>query len=186
MYQMIKRILSQLHRYVILAMISFIFWAWIFTLLTDTVPAKKIVLYSDAPVFDDQGLAAELENDLPKGIRMIQAHPFSYAMFDTSEPLSADLYILSESDIGILLDQLNPIPYEQDGFVSEGTLYGILLHDAEGSFSRLDSYSMYATPEKQDEDYYLCFNKDSLHLGSWNGSEDDAALKIAERILTIP
>lgn len=183
---MIKRILSQLHRYVILAMASFIFWAWIFTLLTDTVPAKKIVLYSDAPVFDDQGLSAELEKDLPDGIRMVQTHPFSYAMFDTSEPLSADLYILSESDIGILLDQLLPIPDGTDGYVSEGTVYGYLLHDADGTFSRLDSFSRYKTPEKEDENYYLCFNKDSIHLGSWNGSDDDAALFIADRILAIP
>lgn len=184
--KMIKRILSQLHRYVILAMASFIFWAWIFTLLTNTVPAKKIVIFSDIPQLDESALSAELEKNLPDGIRMIQVHPFSYAMFDTSEPMSADLYILSGEDIGILLDQLCLIPAEADGFVSDGTLYGYLLHAADGSFTRLGTFGSYVVPGEEEDDYYLCFNKDSLHLGLWNGSADDAAIVIADRILQIP
>lgn len=183
---MLKRILSQLHRYALLAMASFIFWGWIFTLLTDTVPARKIVIYSDIPQMDESALTAELEKDLPDGIRMIRVHPFTYAMFDTSEPLSADLYILSGTDIGILLDQLCAIPDEAEGFVSDGTLYGYLLHDAGGSFSRLDSFCSYEKPGEAEDNYYLCFNKDSLHLGSWNGSADDAAVMVADRILAMP
>ena len=43
-----------------------------------------------------QELDARLEEDLPEGIRMIRVHPFSYAAFDESALLQADLYIVHQ------------------------------------------------------------------------------------------
>ncbi len=167
---MLKRILSQLHRYVFWALISAIFWAWIFTLVTDTTRDKKVVLYADVPALSDRSLAIELEKELPDGIKMVQIHAFSYAAFDTEAVNLADLYILTESEMDEYAEQLCVIP--------ETGTRGILLHEP-GGFSRLDAYCTYEAGER----YFLCYNIRSVHLGAWNTSEDDAALVIAERIL---
>jgi hypothetical protein len=41
----LKNIVSQTHRWILWALLSAVFWAWIFTLLTDTVPAKKVTVF---------------------------------------------------------------------------------------------------------------------------------------------
>ena len=37
-----------------------------------------------------------------------------------------------------------------------------------------------------NENYYLCFNKKSMHIGVWNDGRDSAAVSIAEKLLTLP
>ena len=170
---MLKRIFSQLHRYVLWLLISAVFWAWVFTFVTDTTREKKIVLYADVPSISDRSLAIELEKELPDGIQMVQVHPFSYAAFDTEAVKLADLYILPEREMHEYAEQLCVIP--------ETGQRGTLLHEPDG-FSRLDAYCIYEAGER----YFLCYNIRSVHLGAWNASEDDAACVIAQRILQMP
>lgn len=178
----IKRVLSQMHRYVIVAFVSVFFWAWIFTLVTDAPAARKVMLYADVQRMEDRALAVELETELPDGIRMVQVHPFSYAAFDTGEPDRADLWIVPESRMETLVPQLCPCaPRDADDYTANGAVYGWRL-STPGGKGVAKAYISYAA----DEPYYLCFLAASEHLGTWNGSPDDAAIRVAEHLMRLP
>ena len=58
-----KNVLSQLHSFVLWALLSAVFWGWIFTAFVDDAPAgKKVVIYVDAPVRMERELDARLED----------------------------------------------------------------------------------------------------------------------------
>ena len=179
----LKNIWSQLHRFVVWAILSTILWAWIFTLVTDTGPANKVTLYVQTEGCRDQALAEVLDEARPEGIRMIQVHPFSYALFDTQEALNADLYVIPASQAEGFLDSFAPIDGEEldrgdrELFTRDGKSYGIKLHDAATGESTAGDYLVYAP----GEDYYLFFNVNSLHLGGGDG----AALRVAEALLRL-
>ena len=179
----LKNIWSQLHRFVLWFILSTILWAWIFTLVTDTTPAKKVTIYVQAEACQDVALGEKLEESKPEGIRMIRAHLFSYALFDTQEALNADLYVIPASQAEGFLDSFAPIDGEEldlgdrELFIRDGKRYGVKIHDAATGESVAGDYLVYAP----GEDYYLFFNAKSLHLGSGDG----AALRVAEALLRL-
>ena len=204
--RLIKGFFSNIHRYLFWLVISCLLWAWIYSLITDAPRAKKVVVYTNTPAVSDKELALELEKELPDGIRMIQVHPFSYSAFNTGAPDAADIYILSEEDIGNNIDMLSPVaPRSEKDLIIDGSCYGWLIFDAESGLGAADSFIGYlpedAVPEgavptedpeapeavpETPENYYICFNKTSPHLGEFNDSADSAALLIAERLLQLP
>ena len=95
--RILKNIWSQLHRFLLWALLSSVFWAWIFGMVTNTAPQHKVVLYADVEECRDRELTLKLEEEKPESIRMIKVHPFSYAMFDDGELQSSDLYVVSAS-----------------------------------------------------------------------------------------
>ena len=88
---MIKRILGNWYRYVLWALLSAVFWAWIFTLLFSATPKRKVVLYADQPELDRNALSMTLEEDLPKGIRIVDTAAFDDMMFNQTAVLAGDL-----------------------------------------------------------------------------------------------
>ena len=58
--QILRNIWSQLHRFVFWALLSTILWAWIFTIITDTVPEKKVTLYVQTEDCRSEELALKL------------------------------------------------------------------------------------------------------------------------------
>ncbi len=178
----VRRVLSQLHRYVMVAFVSVFGWAWIYTLLTDAPAQSKVLLYADVTAIETKTLAIELETELPDGIRLVQVHPFSYAAFDTDEPNRSDILIVPESKIETLLPLLCPCaPRGAGDYTADGVCYGWRLCDANGAGAAA-SYVRYTA----NEPYYLCFPIASGHLGAWNGSPDDAAIAVAEHLLRLP
>ena len=187
--RVIKRVLSQLHRYVLWLLISAVLWGFVFTRITDTSKQKKVTIYTDAPAVSEITLAAKLEEELPEGIKMVKVRHFTYAAFNSDEPKEADILILSESSVKEHIDMLSPIGLEpkEGDLVIDGALYGIRVFDLDsgrGAAKDFFTYT-YIVSESENENYYLCFNKDSLHIGDWNGSADDAAFVIDERLLTL-
>ena len=75
-----------------------IFGSFVFYQITDTDPTHKLTLYVDGEVRNEAQLAALLEKELPEPIRMVQVHPFSYAMFGSDALRAADLYIVPDSE----------------------------------------------------------------------------------------
>lgn len=180
--RVLKNIVTQLHRWVFWALLSAVFWAWIFTLLTDTVPAKKVTLFVQVEECRAEELALRLEEELPEGIKMVKVHPFSYILFDNGELQVADLYVVRASEMESLLTDFVPLGEEdwdsggREPYVSDGKIYGVKIWDASGKGSAGD-YLGY----EPGEDYYLCMNADSPHLGNGDG----AALRIAEALLKL-
>ena len=183
--RLIRRILSQLHRYVLWALLSVLLWGWIFTaFVTDASPAHKVTVYVNTVAVRDTALEEALDYDLPKGVRMVKVHPFSYAaFFDTAAPNEADLYLWNESDLLANLELLCPMEPHGDGdYLADGVVYGWRMYDAETGTGAASDYFTYG----EGENWYLCARVSSFHLGTWNDAKDDAAILIAKRLIELP
>ncbi|MBQ3705442.1 MAG: hypothetical protein II888_03225 [Clostridia bacterium] len=156
-------------------------WNWIFTFLTDTDPAHKLVIYANMRDFQGEKLATALEEEDLGNIRFVQAHPFSYALMDSEAIRFADLYIMTESQaeeyrewIAPLPESISPVP------AADAALNGLVLREAGTGTGAASGYLPYEA--QQDETWYLFFGRESLHTGE----EDDAAVWAAEMILGMP
>lgn len=183
--RVVRNLWSQLHRFVLWAILSTVLWAWIFTLVTDTTPARKVTLYVWTEECREQELTEALEETKPDGIRMIKVHPFPYALFDSQDMLNADLFVVPGSQLQDFTEAFAPIdPAALDTgdwelFRIDGQAYGVKIYDAASDRGAAMRYLGYWP----GEDHYLFFNLSSLHLG---GEGDGAALRVAEALLRLP
>ena len=179
----LRRILQQIPLLIIWLMASALLWGFVFTRITDTDAAHKIVICIDAETPGAAELATKLD-DLNRGdIRMVQVRPFTYAMLDGSALTSADLFIVSESNMQTYREWFAPCP---EGFAADfpaweenGIRYGIPVHADFKSFQPLRPYINFESSEL----YYLCFGKESLHLDSNDSAVDNEAPYFAEILL---
>lgn len=181
--RVLKNIASQLHIYLLWLFAAALLWGWIFTFVTDTRPERKVTVFVEALDCRDRDLAVELEKTMPEGIRMIKVHPFTYAMFDEGTLLGADLYIVPASHVEEYRESFADaagLPLAAGRAV--GPAGGVRIYEAAGT-GGADSYITYAPPGGAGEDYYLFFGVNSLHAAALNGTGDDAALAVAERLL---
>lgn len=162
--KIVKRILSQLHSFVLWLLISALFWSWIFTFVTDTSAERKVTLYCKVPAMQDVDLAAALEERMPEGLKMIQAHSFDYVMFGTDAFYQGDLFIVPESEIEAYAELLVPVEGEQ----------GARVYDASAAIGAATAYISYG-----EEDYYLFLGAGSVHL------EDGKALEVARALMAL-
>lgn len=181
-----KGILKNLHRYVLWAIVSVVFWAWIISRVTDAPASRKLVFYADLPALDRQALSQALEQDLPSSIRFVEAHAFTDEMFSPGNVSLGDLFIVSGQQAETYLVSFSPIPGDafpgETFYAAEGRLYGVCVFDQAAGIRVGTRYCAY----EPGEVYYLFFSEKSLHLGDWNGSADDAALQAARTFLTLP
>ena len=181
-----KGILKNLHRYVLWALISLVFWAWIISRITDAPAARKVTLYADLPALDRQALSEALEKDLPAGIRFVEAWAFTDEMFSPGNVTMGDLFVVSGRQAETYLPSFAPI--DESAFPGgtfytfEGKTYGVCLFDEAAGIRIGTRYLAFQPGEK----YYLFFGEKSKHLGAWNGSGDDAAVPVARTLLTLP
>ena len=162
--RILKNIFSQLHTFALWLVISSLFWGWIFTFVTDTTPEKKVTVYCDTPEVHDTELAAALEENMPEGLRMIKVHPFDYVMFSVDDFYQGDIFIVPASELETYAEVLAPVDGER----------GVKVHDAIAGTGIATAYIQY-----ENEDYYLFFGVNSVHL------EDGKALEVAQELLTM-
>lgn len=172
----IKAFFSQLKIYVLWALLSVMLWMFVFGWITDTSVYKKVTLFADVPECREAELAAELEKDLPEGIKMVKVHLFSYAMFDESNITTADLFIIPDSHVDSYLSAYAPMeaPPAGEYYTSEGNILGVKVYDAASKTGAAAEYVGYP-----DEDCWLFLNKDGVHL------DDGAALAVAGKLLEL-
>lgn len=164
--RVLRNIFSQLHSFTLWLLVSAIFWSWIFTLVTDTSPEKKVTVYCHVPGVQDTALAAALEEQMPEGLEMIKVHSFDYVMFDEEAINKGDVFIIPASEIGLLAEGLAPVGEEQ----------GVRVYDAAAGGGVAAAYIQY---EAAEEDFYLFLGAQSVHL------EDGKALEVAMRLLAL-
>ena len=162
--RILRNVLSQLHSFALWLLFSAIFWGWIFTLVTDTSPDKKVTVYCHVPGVEDTAMAAALEEHMPEGLRMIKVHSFDYVMFDVESIGLGDVFVIPASEVELLAGNLAPVGGEQ----------GIKVYDAAAGDGIARAYIQY---EAAGEDFYLFLGAQSVHL------EDGKALEVAMRIL---
>ncbi len=182
--RVLRRIFSRLYVYILWFFLAALTAGLLFSRLGDTDAAHKVTLFADVDGMRDVELAAYLEEDLPEGIRMIQVHPFSYAMFDSAGLLGADLYIIPESHVEEYAESFRAIGGAvfdaEGGYVREGELWGVRVWDAARGEGVAAEYIDYP-----DEDCWLFFNAGSAHVRSISGEGDDAAVETARRLLNM-
>ena len=166
--------------FVLWAMMVIIVGGFVFNQITDTAPGNKIVLYADLDPFPRaEELAAELEKAQPETIRMVQVHPFTYALFGSDALKSADLYIVPASHVEEYRDWFAPLPEaltaEHDSLQLDGIPLGLLLSDPSSDRRIAGTYLPYP-----DEPCYLFFGSASPHR------EDQAAIPVVQALLTLP
>ena len=164
--KVLKNIGSQFYLYLLWLLVSVLLWGWIFTMITDTTPDKKITIFIDAYAVEDKALSIELEKSMPDGIKMIRVRSFSYAMFQESSILGADIFIVKESEIELY----------RDSFRGEG----IKVYDARTGQGAARQFIRY-TADEATEDYYLFYGAESVHTGN----KDEAAFSVVQTLLDI-
>ena len=158
--RMVKNIFSRLHIFVLWALLSAMLWAWIFTLVTDTAPDKKVTVYCHVPQVKSTELAVRLEEGMPDGLKMIKVHSFDYVMFEIEPINGGDIYIIPAS--------------ERSEFADDLSGSGVKVYDAETGTGIAAEYITYG-----NEDYYLFFGAHSVHL------EDGKASAVAQALLAM-
>ena len=177
-----KGILKNWHRYLLWLTVSFFFWAWIFTLITDAPAAKKLVLYADCPAMERQALDDALEADMPDSVRFVEARVFSDEMFQPSNLARGDLFIIAESDMEQYLNTFSFTSLDPTAFPGlpvyafEGQTIGVCVYDEGADLHSGSDYLAYLPGET----YYLFFNAESAHLS------DGAARQAARTFLALP
>ena len=187
----LKRIWSQLHRFIFWAVILGIFWCWIYTFVGDAPREKKVMVYVDAYALEQRDLSLRLEDEgLPEGIRMIQVRGFNYDLFGTT--LEGDVYLMKESLLKATLEETPgkltafEAPEGFTGYEWEGENWALLVFDAASQTGPAMDQIQYARMgEREPESYYLCFDAQSPHLKSAPNAVDNAAWEVALNLLKL-
>lgn len=186
MKRILKTISGQLLLFLTFLTLSTMLWGWLFSVRTNTTPDKKVTVYIDCDAVRDVELAARLEEDLPEGIRMVQVHPFSYALFDTSAFTGADLFIVPESKAEEYRDSFAAFAVSYTGVLTlENGAVGIKIYDTAADRGGADAYITYVNASGEKEDFYLFYGASSLHFAGNENAVDNAAAQIANRLLTL-
>ena len=162
--------------FVLWTMMVIVLGGFVYNQITDTAPKNKIVLYADLDHFSGaEALAIELEKAKPDAIRMVQVHPFSYALFGSDALRGADLFIVPASHVETYRDWFAPLPEvfrdEKNVLLLDGVPCGLKVYDPSGEPNAAGSWIPY--PE---EPCYLFFGAASPHL------EDQAAVPIVQAL----
>ena len=189
--RILKNIFSQLHRFVLWAMILSLLWCWIYSIVGNPPRKEKVVLYVSAYAMNSRPLSLRLEDEgLPEEIKLVEPRSFDNDIF--SGEMVGDIYILKESGLRSTLaeapERLTPIelPAGMAGYEQDGKMWGIRIFDAQtqkGSAERYIQYTPYPDPEP--ECYYLCFDASSPHLAVLPEALDNAAWELGMTLLSI-
>ena len=106
----IRKALSLLPPMILWLMLCVLVWGFAFTRITDAPKEDKLVLFVDAEVRDSTALSVRLEEGLGDRVRMVQARPFSYAMFGGDALRSADLFIVPLKNADLYSEWFAPLP----------------------------------------------------------------------------
>ena len=109
-------------------MLSVLIVGSVFVRVTDTDAAHKLTFSTTAGTENAVFLAAELEEDLPAGIRMVKVRPFTYYMFGGDELRESDVFLIRESEITDYIDWFMPLPEEfirEDAYTLDGVPMGL-------------------------------------------------------------
>lgn len=110
--RVIRNIITRSYLYLLWLIVSIMLWGQVYSVITDTTPDKKISVYIESPSVMSTEMSAELEKNLPEGMKFVKVRPFTYAMFYDETLFNADIYIVPDSEA----DELS------DSFISDGEI----------------------------------------------------------------
>ncbi len=165
-------------------MMTVFFWSWIFTFLTDAPREEKIVLFIECEVPGATHIAAELEKQPSNVIQLAEVKPFLYSMMSSDAIRTSDLYIVSESGLREYSQWFRPLPENAlalGEIVShDGVPMGVKVYDAPSNAGIGIKHISY-----EEENYYLVFGNQSLHISGNENAVSDEAVLYAARLFEI-
>lgn len=201
MKTVIGKIKKNIWLYLVWILAVCIFWSWLFGMLTQVTKEEKIVVFigSGSLSFDRYD---ELNKARPEYILELELNVHTTAEKNFSESLN--IFGIGESDILILPEsylqnESTEVVYAEISAAycsllpnlgtleRNGKVYGLKIHDKE-THESLISCLDYGEGDGE-ENYYILFNRKSMHLGelssSEGASERDGAIVIARRLLSL-
>ena len=192
--------------YVLWLIIAVFAWEWVFAYLTKPKEEESVYLFFGVEnVLTDEAHSA-LDSKKPEYVRNLDITFYSTrsdsfdVLFATRIQTEADVFVLPEeycepSAMRYLfypmdLSEVKEIfgeDAECGAAVCEDKAYGVKIYDKETGVGKAANYLTYTYLDENGEkkavgDYYLFFNKKSLHLGKLSKSELDGALVLASAI----
>ena len=194
MRNFIKHFAEKWLRYLIALILIFIFWLVIIDALVAVKPEHKLGIFIGA-----YGISTALDENIekPSDIEEIEIFDVNinedyYFVIFSAYASSGDFDFsivnekqFRESDIQyyLTLDEQMLVDYfgKQEYYYVNDRIYGIKIYDGKTKAGILNDFIKYDF-EGQNEDYYLFFYKDSIHLGELNSSVDDKAIQTIKSI----
>ena len=191
------------HLWVYLAwiLVVTVFWSWVFGILTRVPDEEKITVFlgTRSGSFEKY---AELNEARPDYVRELElsvhavGEPYFSDFLGTFGNGEADILILPESrlddaSVAALYAEIAPFYCEElpnlGLLEKDGRVYGLRVHDKE-THESLVSCLDYGEGDTE-ENYYLLFNRKSLHLGDLSPAsgvtDRNGAIAIAKRLLSL-
>lgn len=202
MKNVLHRIGKDIWAYVMCIFIAIMLWGWIFNLLTQIKTEEKVSVFigSYTTGFEKTN---ELNENRPEYLKVVEVNAYSVndVMFNTFLSIFGfevgDILILPENCLSkescagyyAEISATYQGVFENLGYYTtdDGKAYGIKIHDKETHQSAISSIDY--GQEDKEQNYYLLFNKKSVHLSdlSDEGKKSDmnGAIEIAKRLLAL-
>ena len=202
MKNVLHRIGKDIWAYVMCIFIAIMLWGWIFNLLTQIKTEEKVSVFigSYTTGFEKTN---ELNENRPEYLKVVEVNAYSVndGMFNTFLSVFGyevgDILILPESRLredtcaGYFAEISATYQgvFENLGYYTtdDGKAYGIKIHDKETHQSAISSIDY--GQEDKEQNYYLLFNKKSVHLSDLSDegkkSDMDGAIERAKRLLAL-
>ena len=202
MKNVLHRIGKDIWAYVMCIFIAIMLWGWIFNLLTQIKTEEKVSVFigSYTTGFEKTN---ELNENRPEYLKVVEVNAYSVndGMFNTFLSVFGyevgDILILPESRLredtcaGYFAEISATYQgvFENLGYYTtdDGKADGIKIHDKETHQSAISSIDY--GQEDNEQNYYLLFNKKSVHLSDLSDdgkrSDMDGAIEIAKRLLAL-
>lgn len=197
---MLKKIAKDIPAYIACILAVTIVWSWVFQYLTVIKTEEKVSIFiaSYSQYYD---MPERLQEEKPEYLKRVEVKACSlndgmiHTFLDIFGYETGDILILPES----LVSEESCYAYYAEfssayqqtfpnlGFYeSNGRIYGVKIHDKERGESLIGGIDF--GKEDKEEDYYLLFNRKSLHLSDLSDpdkrNEMDGAIKVAQRLLS--
>lgn len=184
--------------YLIWAAVAVFLSEWIFSLITAPDESERITVFIGAYSCDTVGLSEKLDEEKPDNVREIRVEyydidNYNFQMFFTVKSAEADLFVLPKK----VVDDANLLRFCEfsrekalslfgvgDVLDYGGYGYGLKIYDGADNEGSAGKYVGYAEDGKTD-DYYILFNRQSVHAGGLNSGESDGAIVLARRLLRL-
>lgn len=209
MKEVLKKIGRDIWAYFACILFVILAWSWVFSYLTMIKTEEKVSVFigSYSTSFEK---TADLNENKPEYLKLVEVNAYSLKddMFATYLSVfgleMGDILILPESKLGKESEEIAnvcaryfapvSVSYQAEfsnlGFYTAGTeakAYGIKVHDKETHKSLISCLNF--GEGEEEENYYLFFNKKSVHLSdlSDSGQKTDmnGAIEVAKRLLSL-
>ena len=188
------------YAYLLWLILAIILWAWLFSVKTAYKEDETVYIFFGTYTCDESGMKDRLYVDKPDKIKNIVVYnvapndEYFDVFYQTRCLTEADIIVLPESKCDKNSYKSNFCPLDTEYIESylgnceyserDGVKYGIKVFDKESLFGVATGYIDY-TARKDAEDYYLFFNKKSLHLGELRLRITNGAIVIAKNLFNL-